>query len=350
MLPFVTAGLPGSGGRLKASPEDFAVEELPAYEPQGHGPHLWLRVEKRGRTTRDVVRELARALSVAEREAGFAGMKDKAAVTTQWLSFPVARDPDPAGLAGEGWRVLAASRHQNKLRLGHARGNRFAVAVRGGDPARAAACAAALAERGLANFFGAQRFGADGRNAAVGRALLQGRTGDPEARRAVRDRFLRRLCISAWQSELFNRWLAERLADGLFDRALAGDVMKKLDTGGLFLCEDPEADGPRVARFEISPAGPLFGHKLRESAGPAREREDRLLAASGVTADDLKARGGGEAEGTRRPARLPVAVELAPLEDGYRARFELPAGSYATVVLGELMKSGTDAELPEGAE
>jgi tRNA pseudouridine13 synthase len=284
-------------------------------------------VEKRGRTTREVVRELARALGVAERDAGFAGMKDKAAVASQWLSFPAARDPDPASLGGEGFRV-------------HARGNRFEVAVRGGDEARARACAAALAERGFANFFGAQRFGTLGRNAAVGRALLLG-SDEPEARRAARDRFLRRLCISAWQSELFNRWLAERLADGLFDRALAGDAMKKLESGGIFTCQDPAADGPRVAAFEISPAGPIFGHKLRPAEGPAREREERLLAASGVTPADLR-RGGGEAEGTRRAGRLRVRAEIEPLPDGYRARFELPAGSYATVALGELTGGGED--------
>lgn len=347
-LPFVTADLPGSGGRVKASPEDFRVDEVPAYAPSGTGPHLWLHVEKRDRTTRDVLRGLSRALGVADRDAGYAGLKDKAAVTTQWLSFPVARDPDPAGLAGDGFRVLAASRHGNKLRAGHLRGNRFAVAVRGGDLSRARACAAALAERGLANFYGPQRFGAAGRNADVGRALLAGRLDDAEARRAARDRFLRRLVISAWQARAFNRWLAERMADGLFARALAGDVLKKLDTGGLFTCEDPAADTVRVLAFEISPAGPMFGHKLRLAAGEAAAREARLLAAEGISEADL-ARGGGEAEGTRRAGRIPVAIALEPEADGYRAAFELPKGSYATVVLGELTK-GEAAEVPEGED
>jgi tRNA pseudouridine13 synthase len=343
-LPFVTADLPGSGGVVKASPEDFRVDEVPAYPPQGAGPHLWLRVEKRDRTTRDVVRALARALGVPEREAGYAGLKDRAAVTTQWLSFPVARDPDPASLAGDGYRVLEASRHQNKLRTGHLRGNVFAAVVRGGDLARARACADALAARGLANFFGAQRFGAEGKNADLGRALLLGRGDDPEVRRAARDRFLRRLVLSAWQSRLFNAWLAERLQDGLFAAALQGDVLKKLDSGGLFICEDPAVDGPRVARFEVSPAGPMFGHKLRPAEGEALRREERLLAAEGIGPAELL-RGGGETEGTRRAGRLPIAVALEPVEGGYRARFELPRGSYATVVLGELAKS--PLELPD---
>lgn len=337
-LPYVTADLPGSGGRVKASPDDFRVDEVPAYVPQGSGQHLWLRVEKRDRTTRDVVRALARVLGVPDREVGYAGMKDRAAVTTQWLSFPAARDPDAASLAGDGYRVLECSRHQNKLRTGHLRGNRFTIAVRGGDLERARACAEALRQRGLPNFFGSQRFGADGKNADVGRALLLGRTDDPAVRRAARDRFLRRLVLSAWQSRAFNAWLSERIRDGLFAAALAGDVMKKLDSGGVFVCEDTVADQPRVIAFEISPAGPMFGHKMKPASGEAREREERLLAAEGVAEADL-ARGGDETEGTRRAARIPVAIELEAIEGGYRAAFELPKGSYATVVMGELTKA-----------
>jgi tRNA pseudouridine13 synthase len=342
-LPLVTADLPGSGGTVRAAPEDFRVDEVPAYLPAGAGPHLYLRIEKRGRTTRDAVRALARALGVPERDAGFAGMKDKDAVTTQWLSFPVARDPDPAALAAPGLAVLEVSRHGNKLRTGHVRANVFSILVRGGDAARARAAAEALAARGLPNFFGPQRFGAVGRNAAVGRALLCGEE-TPEVRRAARDRFLRRLSLSAYQALLFNRWLAERMADGLFAAALLGDVMKKLDTGGLFDCADPATDGPRVARFEISPAGPMFGHRLRAASGEALAREERVLRAEGIALADF-ARGGGEAEGTRRAARLPARIAIAEEAGGYRARFELPKGSYATVVLRELMKG--EAAVPE---
>jgi tRNA pseudouridine13 synthase len=336
-LPFVTGDLPGSGGTLRATPEDFRVDEVPAYLPSGAGPHLYLRVEKRGRTTPDVLRALSRILGVADRDAGYAGLKDRDALTTQWLSFPTEKDPDPAALADAGLRVLEVSRHGNKLRTGHVRANRFSIAVRGGDATRARAAADALAARGFPNFFGPQRFGAEGRNAEVGKAILGGSSA-PEARRAARDRFLRRLSISAYQAHLFNRWLAERMADGLFASALRGDVMKKLDTGGLFGCEDPEVDGPRVTRFEISPAGPIFGHKLRPAAGEALAREERILGAEGITAEGF-ARGGGEAEGTRRAARLRVEVALEPLPDGYRAAFELPKGSYATVVMREIVKA-----------
>ena len=342
-LPFATGDLPGSGGTLRASPEDFRVDEVPAYLPSGAGPHLYLRVEKRGRTTPDVLRALARALGVADRDAGYAGLKDRDAVTTQWLSFPTAKEPGAAALDGPGLRVLEVSRHANKLRTGHVRANRFSIVVRGGDPARARAAADALLARGLPNFFGPQRFGTEGRNAEVGKALLTG-AATPEARRAARDRFLRRLSLSAYQAHLFNLWLTARMADGLFAEALRGDVLKKLDTGGLFVCEDPAVDGPRVARFEVSPAGPIFGHKLRAAAHEALAREERILAAEGMTLEAF-ARGGGEAEGTRRAARLRVEVSLEPLPGGYRAVFELPKGSYATVVMRELVKG--DAALPD---
>ena len=298
-LPFVTAGLPGSGGTLKETPEDFRVDEIPAYPPSGEGPHLWLQVEKRGRTTRDVVREAARLLGVQERDVGVAGLKDRHAVTVQWLSFPVAGSPDATSIGGDGWRVLAASRHGNKLRTGHSRGNRFSIVVRGGDLSAARAAAEALSARGLPNFFGAQRFGADGTNADLGRAILRG-ANDAEVRRASRDRFLRRLALSAWQSLLFNRWLAERMADGLFARALAGDAMKKLDSGGLFTCDDPAADQPRVDRFEISRPAPCSAAR---SASPAARRGSARRGSSRPTASPRRTWPGAAARPRERAAR-----------------------------------------------
>ena len=346
-LPFVTAGLEGSGGTLRATPEDFRVDEVPAYLPSGAGPHLYVRDrEARPHDARRAPRPRARSSASPSATPATPGSRTRtrsrpSGSPSRWRRIPTRpRSPGP------GSRVLEVSRHANKLRPGHVRANRFSLAVRGGDPGRARAAAAALLERGLPNFFGPQRFGAAGRNAEVGRALLRGEA-TPEARRAARDRFLRRFSISAYQAELFNRWLAARMADGLFAAALAGDVMKKLDTGGLFTCDDPAADGPRVERFEISPAGPMFGHKLRPAAGEALAREERVLAADGMTLADF-ARGGGEAEGTRRAARLRVEVRLEPLEDGYRADFELPKGSYATVVMRELVKG--EADLPEPDE
>jgi len=349
--PLITAELPGTGGLVRAVPEDFEVEEIPAYVPCGQGTHLFLWVEKRGRNTRDVAQEVARALKVPERDVGVAGQKDRQALTRQFLSVPNLAPEKAQGLAGEGWKVLSAVRHGNKLKTGHLKGNRFRIRVRGcpeGALARAAAIAQALGERGLPNAYGPQRFGRGGANVPVGRALVTG--GDsPDLARARRDRFLRRIVISAYQSWLFNRVLAERLRDGLFATALAGDLMKKSETGGLFRCESTELDGPRLARFEISPTGPMFGHRMMEAAGESAAREKRVLDSEGLTLASF-APLGPDAEGTRRPMRIPVQLEVSAEADALVLCFSLEKGSFATAVLREVLKAEAPADLPEERE
>ncbi len=339
----MTQELPGTGGSVRVSEEDFRVEELPLYEPAGEGEHLYLTVEKRGRTTQDVVRELAAALRLKDREVGTAGLKDKRAVTVQRISVPArAVAGDPLELKGLGWRVLEARRHGNKLRAGHLRGNRFSIVVRGCDPARAGPICGWLSQHGAANLFGPQRFGQRQDNAALGAAIL---ARDPAAARAGRDRFLRRLALSALQSELFNRCLAARLSDGLFTEALEGDVLKKRATGGLFVCEDPQGDAARVRAAEIDPAGPLPGHSLFAARGAALAREEAVIAEAGIDARSFAA-GGGEMEGARRPYRVPVEeLAAAVAGDTLTLTFSLPRGSYAIAVLREVMKA--DAEAPE---
>lgn len=357
-VPLITAALPGTGGQLRAVPEDFEVEELPAYAPSGSGDHLFLWIEKRGRTTREVAESLARAVGIGVGEVGYAGLKDKRALTRQFFSVPATRRAE-AGLeawaqpgAAEGLRLLSAARHGNKLKAGHLRGNRFRIRLRGVHPealARASAIAEVLRARGLANAFGPQRFGRDGLNAARGRALvLRERRSDLDLARASRDRFLRRLCVSAYQSLLFNRLLAERIADGLFERAIEGDLMKKLDTGGLFVSQRPEEDTPRLARFEISPTGPLFGHRMMMPEAQARDREMQALGAEGLCLASfahLKADGAG----SRRPYRIPVDVAVSA---GAAAEivldFALPKGAFATALLREVMKS--EIALPDALD
>ncbi|MGC4115934.1 MAG: tRNA pseudouridine(13) synthase TruD [Myxococcales bacterium] len=349
--PLVTAELPGAGGSIRATPEDFEVEESPAYQPCGEGSHLFLWVEKRGRNTREVASEIARALKVAERDVGIAGQKDRQALTRQFMSVPNAPGRQASGLAGEGWRVLSAKAHGNKLKTGHLLGNRFRIRVRGataGAAERARATGQALAERGLPNLFGPQRFGRGGSNVPLGRALVLGGE-DPQLARARRDRFLRRIAVSAYQSWLFNRVLAERVRDGLFASAVPGDLMKKLTTGGLFTCESAQADGPRVAAFEISPTGPMFGHRMMSPQFDALAREERVLAEEGLTLDRF-APLGPDAEGTRRPMRLPLSLAVSDADDAagtFVLEFSLPKGSFATAVLREVLKSEVPEELPE---
>jgi tRNA pseudouridine13 synthase len=333
--PRLTEHLPGTGGELKRTPEDFVVEELPAFAPHGAGGHLWLWVEKRGTDTAQVVQALARAAGVAPAEVGYAGLKDRQAVTRQAFTVPMpAAGLGELGLAGV--RILAQERTERRLRTGQLRGNAFRVRIRApANPEAAQEVLAALASKGLPNYFGEQRFGRAGDNAARGRALLLGERLRPPVARMER-----RLLLSAYQSLLFNRALAERLRDGLYAWTLAGDVLRRAETGGLFLCEEPEVDQPRVARLEVSPTGPIFGWKVRPvPQGTVAEREARLLAEEGLTREVLRA-GKGETEGARRPYAVPLSeVEVAGEGPDLLLAFTLPRGSYATVLLDEVMKA-----------
>lgn len=334
-LPYATPELPGVEAAVKTRPEDFRVDELPLYAPRGEGEHLFVQVEKEGKDTLFVARALARALGVPPRDVGIAGLKDRHAITTQWMSFPSVAPEKAEGLEGEGFRVLAAVRHGNKLRTGHLRGNRFTIRLRGaGDLEAVARIARALEERGLPNYFGEQRFGRTGENLALGIQILR---GAPEAR-AVRDRRLRKLLVSAVQSEVFNRILARRLRAGNWDRPLPGDVLQRLESGGLFVCEDPALDGPRVASFECSITGPLPGPKMRpRPTGEPAAWEEEVLQEIGVSTEDFSQR---DTPGTRRPLRLPVRIEVEEDPDGVILRFELPSGAYATSLLREITKAG----------
>lgn len=340
-LPLLSHDLPGTGGASKVAPEDFVVEELPAYLPTGEGEHLYLWVEKRGLTTAEIARIVARATNTRERDIGYAGQKDRFAVTRQWIS--VRTKADTVELDDERVVVLSAARHRNRLKVGHLKGNRFRVVLRGvvaDAEARARTTLELLATQGLPNFYGLQRFGRSGDNALVGAALL-GLCDHPLAARASKQRHLRRLSLSALQSELFNRCLTARLEEGLFARPVLGDVLRKRSSSGLFTCDDPATDAPRVASGELDITGPMPGPKERPAAlADALERENRVLAEAGLTRDDF-ARGGTEAEGARRPYRVPVAgIELeAVAPDALAISFELPAGAYATRVLEEVAKT-----------
>ncbi len=313
-----------------AGPEDFRVEEVPLYTPTGVGVHTFVRVEKRLRTTEDVARALARAAGVVAGDVGYAGRKDRVAVATQWFSVP-GLEPDRAlGLSLPGARVLEAVRHGHKLRTGQLRGNRFRIALRDVDR-HAVAQAEARLERagrvGLPNRFGDQRFGRDGQNVARAQALMAGRGGGGDRRRA---RFL----VSALQAAVFNDVLAARSPD--WDRVESGDVAVVHASGGLFRVDDLAAETPRAASFEISPTGPIFGTRVIEPDGDVAQRERAALARYGIDLDRVRIPG-VRLRGARRSLRVrPTAVSMRGFEAGIELRFTLPPGCYATVVLEEL--------------
>jgi tRNA pseudouridine13 synthase len=360
--------------RFQPGVDTFVVEEIPAYRPVGTGEHTFLWIEKRDLTTPEAEKRLARALGVELREVGHAGMKDRYATTRQYLSLPRV-DPERAlafvdgqgekpGDGGEGGgsssgeaagpagvtataprlRVLEAARHGNKLRMGHLHGNRFEVVLQDVGPGEAAVIEGRLrqlAETGLPNRFGDQRFGAAGDNVARAIAILRGELHE-------RDRRRRFFLLSALQSAIFNRALELRAERGGLLTVLAGDVLQKRVSGGLFVCEDPAVDGPRVAAKELVPTGPMPGNKEREPppGTPARALEDEALASVGIRREEL-APLGRDLPGARRPVVVHLDLgepAVSPEGEGgegagagrLRLRFSLPAGSYATVLVEAL--------------
>ena len=336
----ITADLPGVGGRIKVRPEDFAVREIPVYLPSGQGDHLFLRLTRQGLTTRQVVDDLARLLRVKGSEIGTAGQKDKQAVTTQTFSINLStaemtRDPDEiVRLVGENLPVVieSADRHANKLKTGHLLGNRFTILVRDAvDQAlpRAEAIKRVLLEKGLPNFYGRQRFGAAGRNVDRGRRTLD--------RGAGKKNWLDKFTLNALQSSMFNDYLAQRMNRDWFGRVLAGDVVKKTDTGGVFIVEDESTDQARFEAGEIIFTGPIYGKKMRWAQGEPGELEKAVLEESGVGLDQLaKAR----LMGSRRPGIVRLDdIGIEATDEGLVFTFNLPKGGYATVLLDEFMKT-----------
>ena len=397
MHPYLTADTPGTGGVIKESPEDFAVYEIPAYEPCGSGEHLYLTVEKRGITTLEAIRRIARALKVPERDVGYAGMKDAVGVTRQTLSLQRVQPDAALALELDGIRVLSAVRHSNKLKLGHLKGNHFKIVIRGvtaGASTVASSVLGLLKQRGVPNYFGYQRYGALGNSHLIGAAMLrrdwQGAIDrligepdtvrDPDWRSAIisyhrgdlpsaleqmprhcrseRDVLqrlvtrpeswekafsiihprLKKLYLSAYQSYLFDKVVEQRLQG--IDQILVGDLAWKHLNGACFLVEDFVAEAPRAAGFEISASGPIFGCRMTAPAGAVLLMEQGILQAEDIQGNDFDLGGGLRMEGERRPLRVPLGDATVLVEgDMLQLEFNLPKGSYATSVVREITKT-----------
>lgn len=335
-LPWAHGG-PPLNARFKVEVEDFQVEELLAFEPTGAGEHAFLRIEKRGANTAWIAGRLARIAGVPPVAVGYAGLKDRHGVALQHFTVHLGRRPEPdwSPLAADGARVLQATRHQRKLPRGALAGNRFRIVLRevGGDVDAARARLAAIAADGVPNYFGEQRFGRGGGNVEAARAMFGGRRVD---------RAQRSILLSAARSQLYNQVLARRVLDGSWNQAVEGDVFQ-LDGRGSVFGPEPldEVLRRRVAAGEIHPTGPLWGAGALRSAAAVAGLEAGVAAAEPELATGLVAAGLGQ---ERRALRLrvqalgvdwPVAGQLA-------LAFELPAGTYATVVLRELARLAQD--------
>jgi tRNA pseudouridine13 synthase len=325
------SGAPPLRARLRAKAADFQVVEQLGFAPSGSGEHAFLEVEKADANTDWVARALAAAAGVPVGAVGYCGLKDRHALTRQafTVQLPGRADPDWSTLAIPGVRVLSATRHDRKLRRGAHRGNAFVIRLREvqGDREAAEARLAAIAARGVPNYFGEQRFGREGHNLALARALFAGRRL-PRAERGF--------ALSAARADLFNAVLARRVDAGTWDGALEGEVWMLDRTRSIFGPEPfTAALAERLASLDIHPTGPLWGRGEPRSSGAARVLEDEVAGAQPAFADGL-ARAGLEQE--RRALRLLVRglfhhwEEHATLVLG----FELAAGAFATAVLHEL--------------
>ncbi|MEZ4464342.1 MAG: tRNA pseudouridine(13) synthase TruD [bacterium] len=321
--PLLPTPVPGIGGEILNNPEHFEVDELPAYAPSGEGTHWFVQVRKVGLNSAEVRELLATAAGVDPRDVGMAGRKDRHAITTQWFSLP-AKPVDPGD---ERVALLHVAQHGHKLRMGHLAGNRFRVRVSSvTHPEHLPALVEGL-QAGLPNYFGAQRFGRFG--LADGLRLLD------QPRRRVKDpKFL----ASVVQSAVFNCWLGARVQAGALHTALAGDILRKRETGGLFVCTEPEVDTPRVAAGEVDPTGPMPGPKTWAAEADAALAEAAALEALGL-GEDRRYVLGRFADGTRRVARIvPADFTAEPDGSDLVLGFTLPKGAFATVVLGYLIE------------
>lgn len=346
----LTAHLPGITGRLGDAPEDFLVDELPLVAPSGQGEHLWVRIRKRGMTTGEAIQAVARAARVPDRQIGSAGMKDKHAVTSQWLSVPARVKPVAEWTLGAGLEVLEQARHATKLHTGMLLGNRFQlrlVDAGAEDEARTLAICGHILKEGLPNFFGGQRFSKGGGNLAAALGWLE--EGAPDLGR--RTRLLRKLYPSVVQSEIFNRYLVRRLAMGL-EKLLPGEVVRLAGSRSVFVVEDPDREQARLQTRDIHPTGPLLGPKMKAPSGAPADLERAVVADLGLSGAALETLG-RLVDGTRRDLLVwPEQLQLTAAESGVlELSFVLPAGSYATQLLRELTRTswlaGPSAPCPE---
>lgn len=331
-LPYLHGG-PLGQARFKAQPEDFVVEELLGFEPSGEGEHCLLWVEKRDLDSNAAGARLADALGLRRRLVSHCGLKDRHAVTRQWFSLhmPGQESPDPAALESEGLRVLRITRNTRKLRRGIHAGNRFTIRLRypDFDAALAAQRWQAIAKQGVPNFFGAQRFGNEGRNVEKAEAMFRGEF-------TPGDRLLRGLLLSAARSHLFNAVVAGRMAHENWNRPLAGEVFGFADNGTILLPENQRGD--EVSRFEqgiVELTAPLWGSGELQSVNEVRDLELELLAAFPQLTAGLEQFGLRQ---ERRVMRLrPLRPRLETLENGdLLFQFDLPKGTYASTLLREL--------------
>ena len=318
---------------LKASAEDFQVDEVLDIPLTGQGEHLWLWVEKRGLNTEEAARRIARAAGLSLKHVSYAGLKDRQALTRQWFSLhlPGKADPDLSSAESEQLSIVRSTRHNRKLQRGAHAANGFTLRLTAleADTDALEQRLQTLASQGVPNYFGAQRFGFDGGNVLEAQAFAE--RNELPHQRNVRSRLL-----SAARSYVFNRVLAQRVSDATWNQACVGDVLAFTNSRSFFLAGADECSDPRLAILDLHPTGPLWGDGELPSSGEIADLERQIASdESNLLAWLAKAAMSQE----RRILRLPI-TQLSwhyPEPNILQLAFVLPAGCFATAVVRELV-------------
>jgi tRNA pseudouridine13 synthase len=329
--PYVYGG-PSGSGKIRSLPEDFIVKEHLSFEPSGAGEHVFLQIEKKGENTEYVARQLSRFANVRQRDVSYAGLKDRYAVTTQWFSvwLPGKADPDWMQFESDSIKVLQAVRHAKKLKRGVLSGNSFMLIIRDwqGDQEKTIRQLERIKADGIANYFGEQRFGNAGQNVSKALAMFEG---------AKVGRELRSLYLSAARSYLFNLILAERVAKNNWNQPVVGDTYQFDLSHSCFQSGQPDAEIiRRLAVKEIHPTGVLWGRGNADVSADALAIEQAVIDAHQQLAQGLIA---SAVDRDRRALRVNAQDLLWRFVDEttLELKFTLPAGSYATSVLREII-------------
>ena len=336
---------------------DFVVKEIPLYEFSGNGEHLVLLVRKKELTTWQMLQDLSSFCGAKIRDFGYAGLKDKDGMTTQYISIHKQYKDKLKNFSHEKMKILSSTYHDNKLKIGHLKGNNFFIRLKKVlkvDAQKLIQACERIKKDGYPNYFGYQRFGRDGDNFKEGRAILEGK-------RKEHNKKLKDFLISAYQSELFNRWLSKRVEiskyfdsfasgeigkilnfskdeidkiknESHFFKLLDGDVLHHYPHGKMFLCEDATSESKRFADRNITIAGLLLGKKVLEAQSRAKEIEEEIYK------DEMFL--GQKLDGTRRFAWCfaeDFEYKYKEEEAHFEISFTLQKGSYATVVLEEIL-------------
>lgn len=325
-------------GRIKINNADFKVIECLPETPSGEGEHLWLRVEKDGQNTAWVAEQLSQWAQVAERDVSYAGLKDRHAVTQQTFSIhlPGLDTPDLATLNIEGVRVIEANRHSKKLKTGRLIGNRFVIRIRACDQEISTIEAnwKQICEGGTPNYFGEQRFGHQGQNVSRARQWLLGSKRVSRAKQS--------LYLSSARSYLFNKLTMDRVQAGTWNTLIDGDFVQFTEGKTGFYCDVvSEHDLNRCQAGQLSACASLPGDSKEVFEG-LDLREAEILSDDLTLIDALKKR-----RVMRQFRKLRVFPEKATfneVEGDPELSFFLPAGSYATSVLNELVDFSSTAE------